>query len=126
MTSLSYTLINPAMQPIIPPAHVEVDENRCYVAVNDAACDLLGYSREELLHMKIDDISFPSGAHVSSIYHHYENKKAMQGVFALQRKSGEVIRVRFQAEIVGGRSSATWTHYEAWDSPPPVNQRRSL
>lgn len=107
------------MVPVSPPAEVEVDANRCYIAVNDSACELLGYSREELLTMRIDDISFPSGAHVEPMYSQFVEDGSMRGIFALRRKSGDIIWVRFQSRIVNGRSVATWTHYEAWESTKP-------
>jgi PAS domain S-box-containing protein len=103
------------MVPVSPPAEVEVDANRCYVAVNDSACELLGYTREELLTMRIDDISFPSGAHVRPMFSQFVEDGSMRGIFALRRKSGEIIWVRFQSNIVNGRSIATWTHYEVWE-----------
>jgi len=102
-----------------PPAEVEVDENRCYIAANDSACELLGYTREELLRMKIEDISYPSGAHVEPMFTQYQEDGSMRGIFALRRKSSEIIWVRFKAKIVNGRSRATWTHYEVWDSRHP-------
>lgn len=112
------------MFPLLPPAEVEVDASRRYVAVNDAACQLLGYSRDELLTLSIDDISFPTAAHVKSMYTKFLDDGGMQGIFALRRKSGEIIWVRFRAETVDGRSHATWTHYELWSSddiPPPTD-----
>jgi PAS domain S-box-containing protein len=110
------------MIPIVPPAVVEVDVSRRYVAVNDSACQLLGYEREELLNMRIDDISFPTGAHVKTMYAQYVEDGSMSGIFALRRKSGEAIWIRFQAQTSNGSSRATWTHYEPWDpdkSAPP-------
>ncbi len=107
------------MLPVQPPAEVEVDENRCYVNVNDAACELLGYSREELLSMKIDDVSYPSGAHVDPMYSQYLEDGSMKGIFALRRKSGEILWIRFSATSTNGRSRATWTHYEVWDANHP-------
>jgi PAS domain S-box-containing protein len=104
------------MIPVQPPAEVEVDEKRCYIAVNDAACELLGYSREEFLRMKIEDLSYPSGAHVKPMYAQYLEDGSMRGIFALRRKSGEIIWVRFTANVANGRSRATWTHYEVWDA----------
>ena len=91
------------MVPVQPPAEVEVDENRCYIDVNDAACELLGYSREELLKMRIEDISYPSGAHVKPMYSQYLEDGSMRGIFALRRKSGEIIWVR-SAKLVNGHS----------------------
>lgn len=100
------------MLTVSPPAEVEVDASRRYVAVNDAACELLGYSREEFLTKTIDDISFPSGAHVYPLYSKFVDDGAMSGIFALRRKSGEGIMIRFEASVMEGRSLARWTHYE--------------
>jgi PAS domain S-box-containing protein len=40
-----------------PAAVFVADENGRYVAVNQAACALVGYSREELLSMRVADIA---------------------------------------------------------------------
>jgi PAS domain S-box-containing protein len=40
-----------------PAAVFVADENRRYVAVNRTACALLGYSREELLGLSVDDLA---------------------------------------------------------------------
>lgn len=105
------------MIPITPAAEVEVDSGRRYIFVSDSACELLGYTRDELLHLKIDDISFPSGAHVPLMFEQYVKDGTMHGIFALQRKSGEVLRIRFTSERREGRLHATWTHYEIWREP---------
>ena len=107
------------MLTISPPAEVEVDSQRRYIWVNDAACELLGYSRAELLTKTIDDISYPSGAHVGSMYTKFSDDSAMSGIFALRRKSGQGIMIRFQAEIVNGRSHAKWTHFQPLQERPP-------
>jgi PAS domain S-box-containing protein len=106
------------MVPVDPPAQVEVDSTRRYVWANQTACELLGYTREELLTMRIDDISFPSPAHVKPMYSQFVEDGEMRGIFAVRRKSGEVIWIRYKAETIEGRSRATWTHYERWDSEP--------
>jgi len=95
-----------------PPAEVEVDASRRYIAANQAACELLGYTHEELLNMTIDDISFPSGAHVFPLFTKFLEDGRMRGIFALRRKSGEGIMVRFDSHSRDGRWLATWTHYE--------------
>lgn len=107
------------MIPLEPQPKVEADSDRHYVAVNDAACELLGYSRNELLQMKIDDISFPSGAHARPMYDQFMEDGSMRGVFALRRKTGEAIWIRFTATNMDGRFLATWTHYEPWDPAKP-------
>ena len=100
------------MTPVLPPAEVEVDSRRRYIWVNDAACELLGYSRSELLSKTIDDISYPSGAHVGSMFAKFENEGAMSGIFALRRKSGQGIMIRFESEVVDGHPRAKWTHFQ--------------
>ena len=40
-----------------PAAVFVADENGRYVAVNQAACTLVGYPREELLRMRVQDIA---------------------------------------------------------------------
>jgi PAS domain S-box-containing protein len=103
------------MRPIDPPALVEVNDQRKYVEVNDSTCRLLGYSREELLQMRIDDVSYPSGAHVSPMFEHYQNEGAMRGVFAVKTKQGEVLWIRYESSIEGGRMVARWTEYEPFE-----------
>lgn len=105
------------MFPLYPPAQVEVDANRHYIAVNDAACELLGYTREEFTKLRIDDISFPSAAHVYPLFEKFVEDGSMRGIFALRRKSGEGIMVRFESEVVDGRSLARWTHYTPLAQP---------
>jgi PAS domain S-box-containing protein len=105
------------MRPLTPPAQVEADASRRYLAVNDAACELLGYSREELLTKTIDDISYPSGAHVDALFQRFQKDGSMNGIFALRRKSGDGIMVRFKSKVVNGRSLATWTHYAVLKEP---------
>ena len=59
---------------LLPPAVVEVDAKRKYIAANQIACELLGYELGELLQMRIDDISAPSGAHVSPMFEKYTDE----------------------------------------------------
>ena len=105
------------MLPVVPPARVEVDDLPRYIEVNDSACELLGYTRQEFLELSIDDISFPSGAHVHPMYSQFLSKGSMSGIFALRRKSGGAIMVRFESERVDGRSIAIWTHYQPLEQP---------
>ena len=103
---------------IDPPAIVEVDPDRRYVAVNDSACQLLGYSREELLKLRIDDLAIPSGAHVPAMYENYVEAGKMEGIFAVKRKRGDAILIRFKASLVGGRAVSEWTEYEPLNYQP--------
>jgi PAS domain S-box-containing protein len=75
------------------PAVVFVaDENRCYVAVNRAACDLLGYSREELLALRVDDVveNVPGWTEM-------EQGGTVVGSAELKRKDGSRVTLRYIA-----------------------------
>ena len=106
------------MHPIVPPAIVEVNEHRQYVNANDSACQLLGYSREEFLQLRIDDPSFPSGAHVSPMFEHYRDEGKLSGIFAVKSKAGEVIWIRYDSVVENGRMIAHWTEYETRPKQP--------
>jgi PAS domain S-box-containing protein len=97
---------------ITPPAIVEVNEDRQYVRANQSACELLGYTLEELLRMRIDDVSYPSGAHVSPMFSHYREQGGLKGIFAVQTKYGQVLWIRYDSEVKDGRLIARWTEYE--------------
>lgn len=96
---------------INPSAVVEVDAERRYISANDSACELLGYTKEELLSLKIDDLAAPSCAHVSAMFENYLERGSMRGIFALKRKDGTPVIIRFESEVREGRFLATWTHY---------------
>ncbi len=99
------------MTPIVPPARVEVNERREYIDVDQAACELLGYSRDELLAMSIDDVCAPSGAHVRPMFDMFVTRKKMEGLIALRKKTGEMIWVRYTSTFNDGRYVAVWTDW---------------
>ncbi|HEY3927360.1 MAG TPA: PAS domain-containing protein [Candidatus Koribacter sp.] len=100
------------MLPIDPPALVEVNARRQYVNANESACRLLGYTLEELRQMRIEDISFPSGAHVRPMFERYRDDGELSGLFAVRTKSGEGLWIRYRAKADDGRLCAEWTEYE--------------
>ena len=79
-----------------PVAVFVVDENRRFVAVNRAACALVGYSREDILTLGASDIS--EGA---DRWDEIRRVGKISGTAALRRKDGS--RVDF--EYVAGATS---------------------
>jgi PAS domain S-box-containing protein len=72
------------------------DEDMRYVAVNDYACSLLGYSREELLALRVTDVARYSEA--PREYSTMMSGGRSTGTSRLSRKDGSAISVSFLAQ----------------------------
>ena len=75
-----------------PVAVFVADENRRYVAVNQAACALVGYSREELLALHVDDIVEDVGK-----WDDMRRDGTVTGVAELTRKDGSKTHFHYVA-----------------------------
>lgn len=71
------------------------DEHMGYLAASDAACDLLGYSREELLSLSVTDLVVESNA--SKLYHDFVRDQGQQGTITLRCKDGHTVLARYDA-----------------------------
>lgn len=79
---------------------VFVDSDRRYVEVTDGVCQLLGYSREELLAKTIDDITAPElRGLVPETFRQYVNHGGLEGQHSLLGKDGRRIPIRYQAKV---------------------------
>jgi PAS domain S-box-containing protein len=78
------------------PALVFVaDEQMQYLAVNETACRTLGYSREELLALRVTDIAVAEGA--PELYTRMVAEGEQQGETSLRTKEGIVLPFRYTA-----------------------------
>lgn len=75
-----------------PAAVFVADEDGRYVAVNQAACAMLGYAREELLAKHVKDI-----AESMDGWEEMRRVAAMSGTSRLVRKDGSTIEFRWVA-----------------------------
>jgi PAS domain S-box-containing protein len=78
-----------------PDAVLVADESMRYLAVNQAACRLLGYTREELLALRMTDIATYPGA--SDDYDEMMAQRGKTGTALLRRKDGEQIAMCYRA-----------------------------
>jgi PAS domain S-box-containing protein len=78
-----------------PDAVLVADESMRYLAVNQAACTLLGYTREELLSLRTTDIATYPGA--SGEYDEMMASRRKTGTTVLRRKDGEQIAAEYRA-----------------------------
>jgi PAS domain S-box-containing protein len=96
-----------------------VDATRHYVAVTDGVCELLGYSRAELLRKSIDEVTAPEiRATVPETFDHYVAQGSMEGVFALVAKDGHRVAIQYQARVFpDGCMVARWHPLESFGEP---------
>lgn len=92
---------------------VFVDSERRYVDCTPAVCDLLGYTREEMLQNKIDDISYDSN--VRELFELYRANKEQQGEYVLQHKDRSPLPIYYKAFVFDdGCNAAVWTPIKDW------------
>ena len=85
-----------------PVAVFVVDDDGRYLAVNAYACELLGYTRAELLDLRVADVSADPEAR--STYSELRNADSRTGLTRLRRSDGTELEVQFRASqtTVGG------------------------
>jgi PAS domain S-box-containing protein len=74
------------------------DEEMQYLAVNKTACDRLGYSREELLGLRVTDLV--EDADASEVYAEMVQQRTAAGTATLHGKSGQRFLLTYQASAV--------------------------
>jgi CheY-like chemotaxis protein len=90
------------------------DGARRYLDCSDGVCNLLGYSRMELLGMTIDDVSYrPQKTH--GLFEEYVKHGSLEGQYILRHKSGKPVFIQYRSEIFpDGCMAAVWEPVEDW------------
>ena len=85
-----------------PVAVFVVDDDGRYLAVNAYACELLGYTRAELLDLRVSDVSADPEARAT--YGELRRADTRTGLTRLRRRDGTELEVQFRASqtTVGG------------------------
>jgi len=92
---------------------VFVDSGGGYVDCTAAVCDLLGYTREEMLQKKIDDVSYENN--VRELFELYRTNKEQQGEYVLQRKDRSPVPIYYKAFVFeDGCNAAIWRPIKDW------------
>jgi PAS domain S-box-containing protein len=101
-------LITPALHNEASHTHPElngecvafVNANRQYVAVTDGVCNLLRYSRAELIGKTIDEVAAPEMVDtVPAQFEKYVREGFLGGEFVLLRSDGRRMPIRYEAKV---------------------------
>src|SRR5258708_206576 len=78
-----------------PAAVFVADENGQYVAGNRVACEMLGYTRAELLGLRVQDVG--AEPEVEAHFKAFVRAREEKGVTTLRRKDESTVRFRYSA-----------------------------
>ena len=87
-----------------------VDEQRRYLDVTNGVCELLGYSRAELLTMRIDDVTAPIMlSKTPPLFKQYLEDGLQKGEYILRHRNGQEIPINYVARVFSdGCMVARW------------------
>jgi PAS domain-containing protein len=90
------------------------DASRHCLDCSDAVCNLLGYSRAEMLEKTIDDIGYkPEG--VPALFEDYQKRGLLDGEFILKHRNGRPLLIRFHSwSFPDGCLAAIWEPANDW------------
>jgi PAS domain S-box-containing protein len=71
------------------------DDSLRYVAVNDSACELLGWSREELLQLRVEDVVERPSAPLGRAVREIADGRIRSGTTNLRRRDGSSLPVQY-------------------------------
>jgi PAS domain S-box-containing protein len=79
------------------------DDQGRYIEANDAACDLLGYTRDELLELSVWDLT-PGANELDGLmlWQEFITLGFLAGVYWLTRKDGSLVEAAYQATANAG------------------------
>jgi PAS domain S-box-containing protein len=76
-----------------------IDMDRRYVYVSDGFCELVGYTREELIGKRYDDLSAPETNDLRTVFNLFCQMEYMHGLWVLVARSGARILIRYESWI---------------------------
>jgi PAS domain S-box-containing protein len=74
-----------------------IDMDRRYVYVSDDFCQLVGYTREELIGKRYDDLSAPETNDLRTVFNLFCQMEYMHGLWVLVARSGARILIRYES-----------------------------
>jgi len=89
---------NSELEVIVPDDYrALIDLDRRYVYVSDEFCKLVGYTREELIGKRYDDVSAPDTNDLRTVFNLFCQLEYMHGLWMLLARGGKRILVRYES-----------------------------
>jgi PAS domain S-box-containing protein len=76
-----------------------VDGDRRYVEVSDSFCQFVGYSRDELIGKRYDDLTASCTNDIPTVFRLFITLGYMHGLWMLVDRSGTLILVRYESWV---------------------------
>src|SRR5215813_848177 len=87
-----HTFVDNAIMPpgsrVAPDYKALIDSEHRYVEVSDSFCKLVGYTREELIGKKYDELTAPNTNDIPTIFRLFLEEGYMHGLWMLVNRSG--------------------------------------
>jgi PAS domain-containing protein len=88
---------------------------RRYTDCSDDVCELVGYARNEILAMSIDELSFDAVS-VPHLFERYKLERQQNGDYILRHRNGTPVLIHYKAWIFeDGCHAAVWQPAEEWE-----------
>jgi hypothetical protein len=81
------------------PCTILIGKDNSYVEVSDGFCRLVGYSRAELLRMKLEDLAAPGTADITTAFNPSKATGCAHGLWLLVSREGTRILVRYESRV---------------------------
>ena len=87
------------LRTISPTCTILTGKDNSCLEVSDGFCRLVGYSRDELLQMKLEDLAAPGTADITTAFNPSEKTGCAHGLWLLVSREGTRILVRFESRV---------------------------
>jgi PAS domain S-box-containing protein len=82
-----------------PNCTILIGKDNSYLEVSDGFCRLVGYSRNELLHMQLEDLAAPGTADITTAFNPSQKTGCAHGLWLLVSREGTRILVRYESRL---------------------------
>lgn len=81
------------------PCTILIGKDNRYLEVSDGFCRLVGYSRAEVLRMKLEDLAAPGTADITTAFNPSKATGCAHGLWLLVSREGTRILVRYESRV---------------------------